>query len=197
MTPVATTKSTVSDWLAVDAAAPERFEAAPAYQAGIRAIEVSHPVNLAEPTWTDLRALDVVRISTAEGLHVSWRLRALPPGFDPRSLSHLYPPSQIDQPLGTDDIEAWWEGFYLARCCWRQGPGFVQVRDRRSGSLERYTITEPDLTQILYALDAGGLTADLGQAQPMIEEGLVLTFGAFAWLAPYRLVRWPTPSMGV
>ncbi|WP_373283796.1 DUF5825 family protein [Nocardia tenerifensis] len=65
-------------------------------------------------------------------------------------LSHLHLPDRSEQPADSAELDAWWEAFYIGRCCWRQGPGFIQVRDRRRGPLAKYTITGHDLTESWY-----------------------------------------------
>jgi hypothetical protein len=181
----------------VDPADPVRFDPRHTYRTGVRAIRLRRPVELADATPADVAGLDIVRRATAQGFQISWVLRSLPRSFETELLSHLHPPSRFEQPHHPDELAQWREGFYLGRCCWRQGPGFIQVRDRRDGSLARYTITEPELAQALYALDGGDHAVDPAAAGPLVGEQLVLRFGELSWLAPYRLVRWPSPAMSI
>jgi hypothetical protein len=182
--------------LVVDPADPVPFHAQDSYRAGVRSIVLPRPVDLAEPVRADVAALDIVRRATAQAFRVSWVLRAVPPSLPTELLSHLHPPSRFDRPPHPDELEQWRDGFYLGRCCWRQGPGFIEIRDRRHGSLARYTITEPDLAQAVYALDRGDQPV-AAAAGPLLAEQLVLRFGEHSWLAPYRLVRWPSPAMSI
>lgn len=183
----------VPGWLVVDVECPRSFDASLAYRAGARVVELSQPINLEKPTPTDIHALDIVKRATAQGFSVLWALRKLRHSMEIAPLSHLHPPDRIEQPGAATGLDAWWKSFYLGRCCWRQGPGFVQIRDRRRGALAKYTITGPDLTSAWYALDSGQQTLSPAVAR-LVDAGLILSFGELAWLAPYRLVRWPTPN---
>lgn len=167
------------------------FAAGDLYRAGVRTVELDRPVDLTAPTPADHRAMDVVRNATARGMRVMWELRELPPSIAVGELSHLHPPRRVG---GDEAVAAWWEDFYLGRCCWRQGPGFVQIRDRRDRRLVRFTVTEPDLIEAIRRLDRGeSVPADA--VGPLVEERLVLMLGERPWLVPYRAVRWPSPSM--
>ena len=167
------------------------FAAGELYRSGVRTIELPRPVDLADPGAADYRAMDVVRNATARGMNVVWELREPPPTIAVGELCHLHPPRRMG---GADTVADWWDAFYLGRCCWRQGPGFVQIRDRRGRRLVKYTVTEPELIEAIQRLDRGEPVAADAVA-PLVEEGLVLMLGELPWLAPYRAVRWPSPSL--
>lgn len=205
-TPTATTDTAATDRGDLGAAAAQRlvvdvdaaavpFPADEVYRSGVRVVALDRPVDLAAPTPADCRALDVVRRATARGLRVLWELDATSPSIGALELSHLHPPRRIEAPDGPERIAAWWQEFYLGRCCWRQGPGFVQIRDRRDRRLVRYTVTEPELMAALHDLDEGSHSPPADAIAPLLEERLVLPMGALFWLVPYRAVRWPIPSM--
>ncbi|MDP4501075.1 DUF5825 family protein [Nonomuraea turcica] len=176
---------------------PDPFPAGELYRSGVRTVELDQPVDLVAPSPADCRGMDIVRLATARGMRVIWEIRSMPPSIGADALSHLHPPRRIQGPDGAEKIAAWWEEFYLGRCCWRQGPGFLQIRDRRSRRLVKYTLTEPDLIAALRELDQGNHGVPAEAIGPLIEEGLVLAMGELFWLAPYRMVRWPFPSMTV
>ncbi|GAA2398755.1 hypothetical protein GCM10010191_01910 [Actinomadura vinacea] len=196
--PLRADRTDQADWLKVRVRDAVPFPAGNLYRSGVRTVELDEPVDLAAPSPVDCRRLDIVRLATARGMRVIWELRAMSPSIGANELSHLHPPRRIgDDPDGTRKIAAWWEGFYLGRCCWRQGPGFLQIRDRRDRRLVKYTLTEPDLIAALHELDQGNHSVSAETVGPLLEERLVLAMGELFWLAPYRMVRWPDPSMTV
>ncbi|MFL6112939.1 MAG: DUF5825 family protein, partial [Catenulispora sp.] len=78
-----------------------------------------------------------------------------------------------------------------------RGPGFVEVRDRRSGSLSRFVIDDPAYLGVVDRLIDGADVADLPAdvLAVFVEEGLAGLAGESAWWLPYRVRRWPWPSM--
>lgn len=152
-----------------------------------------------------VRRLVLVRELTSHGIAVDWRLRL--PGEDAaqwRVYSHLQVPTELvlAPECPTDPREAlaqWRESFYIDKCSYRHGPGFVQVRDRRSGALNLLTIDDPAYLAVFAMLVEGAPLAavDLPIAREFGEEGLVAKVGdQLVWL-PYRLRRWPLPAMSI
>jgi hypothetical protein len=186
-----------SDRLLIRLREPLPFTAGELYRSGIRTIEFNRPIDLADPSSLDVRGLDIVRLASARGMRVIWELGGLNPSIRLTELSHLHPPRAMHGSRDQSAIEAWQADFFLGRCCWRQGPGFVQIRDRRSRRLVKYTLTEPNLMAAVRELDRGGPDITANQIAPLLEERLALRIGRFFWLAPYRMVRWPSPSMTV
>jgi hypothetical protein len=82
-------------------------------------------------------------------------------------------------------------------CVFRRGPGFVEVRDRRRGTLEILTLDEPDLLAAIDPLLEGVAAADLPAAllAELREADLVAEQGGLVWWLPARVYRWPNPSM--
>ncbi|BCJ66708.1 DUF5825 family protein [Polymorphospora rubra] len=178
---------------------------------GVRKVVLPDPVDLtvagadAEAVDT-VRRLVLVRELTSHGIAVDWRLRL--PGDDDQEwlpYGHLRPPLELLPPptaIGADpaqQLAAWHKAFYFDKCTYRRGPGFVQVRDRRSGRLNLITIDDPAYLAVLDQLmDGAELTdVDLGIARDFGEEGLVTKVGDLLVWLPYRLRRWPLPSMVV
>ena len=152
-----------------------------------------------------VRRLVLVRELTGHGVAVEWRLR-LGRNADEHwsALRHLQPPTELLMPdeVSTDPAQAlseWRSGFYLDMCTYRLGPGFVQIRDRRTGKLNLITIDDADYLAVMRTLDTGaelrGPSLDI--AREFAAEGLVMNVGTtLVWL-PYRLRRWPLPSLVV
>jgi len=169
------------------------------YARGVRSVTLDEPVQLRDPAPRDLRALDFVRVATARGLLVRWRLRAgrrADPALTARHLTHLQPPASLDGSGAVERLSQWRERFYVGRCIWRRGPGFVQVRDRREGVLQRFDLVEPAYAGAVAFLEE----QRPGEVDPEVldalrAEHLVLRFGELDWWAPSLIDRWPAPSM--
>ena len=170
------------------------------FRDGLRRVAFSHPVDLTggmdEPTL--VRAMLLLRELTSWGVAVDWRLR---PGEHTevwRRLNHLYPPAElIGQPDAQEALDTWRETFYLCKCVYRRGPGFIEVRDRRNGTLSRFVIDDPAYLAAVEALIGGAPAASVpaGILEDFAAEGLAGIAGGSAWWLPYRVRRWPWPSM--
>lgn len=182
----------------VDQAAPSPDPAGELYRRGARRVALHGLVDLSGAAATSLRQLAFVRDLTGYGVVVDWRVRVDGAAGAWSSLSHLYPPTEL---LGTVEdaaaLDRWRELFHLCRCVYRLGPGFVQVRDRRTGELNRLTIDDPEYLEAVDRLLPGvpeesippTILADLA------AENLLWRWGGLAVWLPYRVRRWPWPAM--
>ncbi|WP_308014057.1 DUF5825 family protein [Streptantibioticus parmotrematis] len=164
------------------------------WDAGARRVELPGTVDLAGPRdpVATVWALCLVRDLTALGVVVDWRLR-LAPGTDWRTLSHLQPPrATTGTPDDTEVPGRWRHGYYLGKCLWRRGPGFVQIRDRRWGALHRFTVDEPEYQEAIALLSCGAPRSAVPPAvlADLEQERLVGSVGGQAWFLPYRVRRW-------
>ncbi|MFG2149576.1 DUF5825 family protein [Streptomyces sp. NPDC048696] len=177
------------------------------WQSGARRVRLTAPVDLADlraPGAAEhaVRALSLVRDLTARAVLVEWRLRLDPAAPDDtwRVLSHLQPPQRLDGPAdAAGALRGWREGHYLCKCLWRQGPGFVQIRDRRWGDLRRFTAEEPEYREVIGALAYGARADSVPDAvlADFVGERLVLEVGDLAWWLPYRVNRWIQEAMAI
>ncbi|WP_405778477.1 DUF5825 family protein [Streptomyces sp. NBC_00859] len=176
-------------------------QARAAYTAGARRAELYEPVDLAsqrDPLST-IRALTLVRELTSHGIVVHWRLNLGETGdLDSwRTLSHLYPPVELGGfPGAGTALEQWQSRFYVCKFIFRQGPGFLQVRDRRNGYLASLTLDEPSELGAVPTLLPGAMPNSVpsGVLAEFAAEDLVGTVGELVWWLPYRVRRWPFPS---
>ncbi|CAL9345807.1 hypothetical protein SUDANB176_00369 [Streptomyces sp. enrichment culture] len=176
------------------------------WRSGARRVALDEPVDLtATGAAAERRAVDLlclVRELTARAVHVDWDLRLPAEGgaHQWKLLSHLQPPRVIDDVTDADAaLYAWRTNHYLCKFVWRQGPGFVQIRDRRWGELRRFTADEPEYRAAIEALDFG---VDHREVPPAVlaeftEELLVLRVGDLAWWLPYRVNRWLQEAMAI
>lgn len=173
---------------------------------GARHAELEGGVDLAAPDEAaHRRAIDqlcLVRDLTARAVRVDWDLRLSPDRAAQqwKVLSHLQPPRSATGLTDAEDaLYAWRTRHYLCKLIWRQGPGFVQIRDRRWGDLRRFTADEPRYQDAIARLDRGAHHTEV-PADVLAEftaEHLVLRLGDLAWWLPYRVSRWLQEAMAV
>ncbi|MFJ8194696.1 DUF5825 family protein [Streptomyces sp. NPDC096094] len=173
---------------------------------GVRHAELDTAVDLSvDDPVTHRRAVDrlcLIRDLTARAVSVDWDLLLSPQESDHqwKVLSHLQPPRTIAGLEEAEDaLHAWRTRHYLCKLVWRQGPGFVQIRDRRWGDLRRFTADEPRYREAIALLAPGvhhtEVPADV--LEEFTAEHLVLRVGELAWWLPYRVSRWLQEAMAV
>jgi hypothetical protein len=177
--------------------APLSASAAELYRSGGRCVRLAEPVRLcADAPAQDVHALILIRELTALGAAVSWTASCDDGCVRSRRFVHLFPPDTVS---GADEAVAqeWRERYLPCMCLFRRGPGFVEVRDRRGGTLEILTLDDaPSLSAIGPLLD-GVAAAELPEAVAGVlrEADLIAEQGALAWWLPTSAHRWPNPSM--
>ncbi|MGJ5830122.1 DUF5825 family protein [Streptomyces ossamyceticus] len=186
------------------AATPD--DAAHLWSLGARLVELDVPVDLSAPGPDAARAaidrLSLVRDLTARAVQVDWDLILPQDQADHlwKVLSHLQPPRTLTGPTDTDSaLHAWRTRHYLCKLVWRQGPGFLQIRDRRWGDLRRFTADEPRYAEAVSGLDRGLHHTDVpaGILDEFASEHLVLRVDELVWWLPYRVSRWLQEAMAV
>lgn len=174
--------------------------AAGLYRGGTRAVRLADPVHLCGPGSADAGPLALLRELTAYGVVVEWTAVCRAGCDDPRLLGHLFPPSQLDcgdRAHADRTLATWRQGFFPAKCVFRCGPGFLEVRDRRWGSLEMYTIDDPDWIRAVPVLAEGAPPAEVPTAAraAFAEARLTLERGGRLWWLPAQVRRWPFPPL--
>ncbi|MFF4283770.1 DUF5825 family protein [Streptomyces sp. NPDC001633] len=191
----------------LDLTGPAEAQAAQLWELGARRVQFTDEIDLTAVESPDaaahaVRRLCLIRDLTAHAVLVHWRLR-LPagPGDDAwRDLSHLQPPTALTGPDGADAaLTQWRDEHYLCKCLWRQGPGFVQIRDRRWGDLRRFTADEPAYHEAIARLSYGAPSSAVPEAiaADFLAERLVCRTGPFLWWLPYRVNRWIQEAMAI
>ncbi|OZV76998.1 hypothetical protein CA850_24815 [Micromonospora echinospora] len=147
-----------------------------------------------------LALVAVLRDCLSRGSRVTWRCRATG-GLDLTPLRHLPPPQWS---AGEDRaVTDWRDTFRLGLCYYRQGPGFLGVRDVRDPVESAvYVLDEPPLREaFLRCLTPQRLddwpTQGQAAAEELIAEGLLLRLGGLAVTLPYRMRVWPVPATAV
>ncbi|MFE9427455.1 DUF5825 family protein [Kitasatospora sp. NPDC006697] len=167
------------------------------HREGVRCLRLPEPVLLcADAPAASVAALLLVREATGQGLAVRWT-GSCPDGCGAADgrYHHFYPPERLIG-AGSEALARWRGGYFPGKCLFRRGPGFVEVRDRRSGALELYTIDEPGQLEQLPALLDGTPAEQLpaGVRRDFTEAGLITEQGGLAWWLPMGVRRWPFPS---
>ncbi|MEU3459252.1 DUF5825 family protein [Streptomyces sp. NPDC006733] len=164
------------------------------YARGVRRVGLREAVAPADPA--SVPALVLIRELTAYGLVADWRLRVDGPPGSWRALGHLYPPVSVetaDPGDGERIHREWRSGYRREACVYRNGPGFVQIRDRRGGRVQRITIDDPAFLQAIATLLPG---ADRDRLDPTVlaalaSADLIAAAGGRAWWLPHRTAHRP------
>ncbi|WP_369033943.1 DUF5825 family protein [Streptomyces adonidis] len=166
---------------------------------GVQFVQVHELVDLTDPDGASAVAvLLLIRELTGHGIAVDWTLRMADPA-QWQALSHLYPPAALFRgPTGQDNEEhvvtAWRGSFHIAKCGYRRGPGFLEIRDHRWGSFRRLVVQTPRSTAFQGLLDGVPVVASASTERVLerhLRENLVHRVGRYVWWTPYRLRRWP------
>ncbi|GLY22233.1 DUF5825 family protein [Micromonospora sp. NBRC 101691] len=168
------------------------------YREGARHARLPAPVDLCpDADAASARALVLVRELTAHGVAVDWTARCHDGCHGGGLFTHLHPPTRIDGDPDGATTAAWRNAFFPCRCVHRRGPGFVEVRDRRSGALEVITIDEPPhLAAVVAATE--GVATDLVTAEvrdDLVGARLVVERAGRLWWLPTPAYRWPFPAL--
>ncbi|MFJ8437005.1 DUF5825 family protein [Kitasatospora sp. NPDC094019] len=178
---------------------PAETEVTELHRAGVRCLRLTGPVRLcADASAASARALMLLREATGQGLAVLWRAVCADGCAAGRRFHHLYPPEELTGP--EPELLADWRATYFpSKCVLRRGPGFVEVRDRRFGTLELFTIDDPGHLAALDALAEGVEVGLLPETvhRDLAEAGLIAEQAGRAWFLPMRVRRWPFPSLTV
>ena len=139
-------------------------------------------------------ALVAVRELTSHGIAVDWAIRMPAGAAGWQQLSHLYPPAAVWCGSESENVTTRWRNsFHAAKCGYRRGPGFLEIRDRRTGSYRRTVIKSARNDQVIAPLLRGMPAASLGETvtRRYLEADLVHRAGRFLWWTPYLIRRWP------
>lgn len=166
---------------------------------GVRCVRLVEPIRLCQDAPArSARALVLVREATSRGMAVIWEAVCDDGCAGNRTFHHLYPPTGV---TGVPEhvVAEWRSTFFPNKCLFRRGPGFVEVRDRRFGTLELFTIDDPDHRDVIEALTEGLATDDVPAAvrDDFAEAGLTAEHAGHTWWLPMRVRRWPFPSLTV
>jgi Family of unknown function (DUF5825) len=166
------------------------------HREGVACVRIAEPVDACRTgTVHAARTLVLIRELTARGTAVEWEVRCGDGCVADHRYDHLYPPARV---LGQPDavLAVWRDTFFPAKCIYRHGPGFMQVRDRRSGGLELFSIDDP---RHLAAIETAAEGAPTNLVPPDVRgeftaAGLLAESAGHVWWLPARVRRWPFPA---
>ncbi|MDG4830830.1 DUF5825 family protein [Solwaraspora sp. WMMD1047] len=170
--------------------------AAEFYRTGARGARIEEPVDLCAAGSGGTLAL--IRELTSWGIAVEWTARCRAACRDPELLGHLWPPTQVwCGPDSAETTRRWRERFFPAKCVYRCGPDFIEIRDRRFGTLELFTVDDPEWIDAVLVMGEGvpaeAVPADARAA--FAEARLTLERDGELWWLPARIRRWPFPPL--
>ncbi|MFI0450223.1 DUF5825 family protein [Actinomadura sp. 6N118] len=152
------------------------------------------PIRLGEQPDQTLQFIHRLREGVGVGAVHTWRGEIVPP-IRADLLCHLPPPAG-----NGNGAEEWRSRFRVGLCYYRQGPGFVQIKDVRDhDTAATFVIDTPALlTGFLRCLEPtplADLTLDQQEAaEALVNERLLLRLGDHVLTLPYRMKRWPVPA---
>jgi hypothetical protein len=163
-------------------------------------VTVRAPLVFGRSAAHDLDLLYLLREATSHAVRLRWTLAGVP-CFPLRTHVHLVPP------IGGTDREAAdyareWSGSYRYGCYYyREGPGFVTVKDvRPDGDPVRMTIGEG--AEHFLAMSRARTEGDLGDEAAALlgtaeQAGLLIRESGRLLVLPYRMRHWPVPYVAV
>lgn len=174
--------------------------AADLYRAGVRHARLAEPVDLCPAAGVaSARALVLIRELTAHAIAVDWVARCRDGCAGQGLFNHLYPPDRVDGGAEDATVRGWRQSFFLGKCVFRRGPGFVEVRDRRLGSLELFTIDEPEHLAAIKEMTEGVPARQVPAAvrRDLADARLIAEQAGHLWWLPTRAYRWPFPALAI
>lgn len=169
--------------------------------AGIRVIELEGAVTFAgTPEGAIVRFVRFLRDATSRLVVVRWSPEGLflPDEF---GISHLCPPNQSARE--PQALTQWRRNHRYGAFFWRQGPGFVLVKDTRPGRPVASYLIEGELDmQAFHALQTARRRSSLPMplrepVDALIEMGLAVHHADWVTLLPTRIRLWPVPFTAI
>lgn len=148
----------------------------------------------------DLDLLRRLRDATSDAVRLRWILGGLP--FPPlRSYVHLVPPRRGIDEATTAHARQWQNDYRYGSYFYREGPGFVMIKDVRPGDEPR-RLTIDEGSDHFLAMTRARTVAELDAAATdqldVAEEAeLLIRHENLLLTLPYRLRHWPVPYVAI
>ncbi|MET8543587.1 DUF5825 family protein [Kitasatospora sp. NPDC004799] len=177
------------------------------YRLDGRLVVLTEPVALGAGGRPAAEAVRLLRECQSHVLPVHWTAAPDDPAAADFALHHLYhlpPPAALaGGPEAAEALADWRATYGYGRFYYRQGPGFVQVRDRRDPEASaRFALDHPDLVATFRACLTPTALDDLSSTgreavSILASEGLALVTRGWAVTLPPRIRHWTVPDTGV
>jgi hypothetical protein len=148
----------------------------------------------------DLDLLRLLREATSHAVRLRWRLGGLP-CYPLRTYIHLVPPSAGVDPQTTAHAREWRAGYRYGSYFYREGPGFVMVKDVRPGDEPR-RLTIAEGSEHFLAMARASAVSDLdaaaaGTLDTAQSAELLVHHDDRLLVLPYRMRHWPVPYVAI
>jgi hypothetical protein len=164
-----------------------------------RASEQERTLTFGHSLAEDLELMRYLREATSHAIRLRWTLAGLPL-LPLHTHIHLIRPSGgVDESTQTY-ADAWGSGYRYGIFYYRQGPGFVSIKDVRPDQAATRMVIDTGAEHFL-AMAAASTVADLSPpALAVLDEaeraGLVLRHEDRILALPFRMRHWPVPYIG-
>jgi hypothetical protein len=169
---------------------------------GLRALQIRTPQHLSvDRAPSTLAFVRLLRDAMSLGVATNWH-GSIDSRLDPYLLHHLPPPTDCNPAF-----DNWRSRHRPGLCYYRRGPGFVNVKDLRfADAAVRFSIDvddhDGDGDDPITALEGVCAVPALSRRgrsllDELADQRLALQLGDIATLLPYRMRRWPIPSLEV
>ncbi|MBC3839440.1 hypothetical protein GXW82_02145 [Streptacidiphilus sp. 4-A2] len=164
----------------------------------MRTVALTRPVPFGRSAAEDLLWLRLLREATSYAVRLRWTLDGLP-HFPLDALIHLVPPTGGTASDSEQLARSWSAGYRYGLYYYRQGPGFVSVKDVRPGQEMRRLVISEGSDHFLAMTGATRLDQLDAEAQAAVADavdaGLALVAEEHLLVLPYRMRNWPVPTL--
>jgi hypothetical protein len=165
-----------------------------------RVVSIDQPLPFGTSAADDLRLLRLLREATSNAVRLQWTLEGVP-RFPLSAFAHLVPPLSGTSPASARLAREWAAAYRYGLFFFRNGPGFVSVKDVRPGQeMRRLTIT--DGAEHFMAMTQASCLHDLEAAArtvvaDAVDADLALAADDSFLVLPYRMRHWPVPYVAI
>ncbi|WDZ83216.1 DUF5825 family protein [Micromonospora cathayae] len=165
-----------------------------------RTVEQDTVLTFGRSPGDDLDLLRYLREVTSHAVRLRWRLAGVP-SFPLHTHVHLVAPSGGVDPESARYALRWTAGYRYGSFFYRQGPGFVMIKDVRPESEDARMTIDEGAEHFLAMADARTVSELAPAARDLVdtvaEAGLLLRADDRILVLPHRMRHWPVPYLSV
>lgn len=144
----------------------------------------------------DLNAMRYLREVTSNAVRLRWTLAGIPL-LPLETHIHLLRPSGGSDPASDAYAQRWANGYRYASFYYRQGPGFLVIKDVRPDREATRMVISEGCEHLLSMMDAYTVNELTPAARDVLadaqEAGLIVQHDEHLLVLPYRMRHWPVP----